>query len=141
MPSGSVVPRRSRVRSFTVAELERMRSTQDNAMQDTCVILTYAPPTDDYGNPDLTDASAYTAGESFECGVEMVSPDEVQASGKVPDIDAHIRMPLDTVISEADRVRVSHRYAENTDDVDYEVAGPVKRGPSGLVVECRKVVK
>ena len=115
-----------------------MRSAQDAAMQDTCRRLAYGATTDAYGNPDVT----YTpAASTVACGVRMVRPEELQASGEVPDIDAEIRMPIATVLDERDRIRVTARYGEDTTDIDYEIEGPMQRGPSGLVVQCRKVVR
>jgi hypothetical protein len=122
-------------------ELVSMRGTQDDAMQDTCVRLVWGPGTDAWGNPDLTKTVYTAAASTVACGVEMVNPDELQASSEVPDIDAHIRMPLATTLDAKDRIRVTHRYGEDTTDVEYEIVGPVKRGPTGLVVECRKVLR
>jgi hypothetical protein len=122
---------------FTAAELSQMRETQDDAMQDTCYVLAYSSTTDGYGNPTAT----YTAGSALICGVEMVRPDEQQASGNVPRVDALIRLPLATALDPRDRIRVSKRYAETVTSVDYELVGPAKRGPSGLVVECVKAVR
>lgn len=130
------------VRPFTPTELDRMQGTQDSAMQDTCYVLAYSSTDDDYGNPVAT----YTAGASLSCGVEPVRPAEVQASNLVPRIDVVLRLPIDTELDPRDRIRVTERYAEGSiwDEpvtaVDYEIVGPAKRGPSGLVVECRQVV-
>ena len=133
----------SLVRHFTPTQLERMQGTQDSAMQDVCYVLAYSATDDDYGNPEAT----YTAGASLNCGVEQVRPAEVQASGLVPRIDVVLRLPIDTALDPRDRIRVAGRYAEGStwDEpvtaVDYEIVGPPKRGPSGLVVECRQVVQ
>lgn len=130
------------VRHFSETELERMQGTQDSAMQDVCTVLAYSSTDDDYGNPEAT----YTAGASMICGVQQVRPAESQASGLVPRIDMVVRLPIDTELDPRDRIRVSGRYVEGSifDEpvtaVDYEIVGPAKRGPSGLVVECRKVV-
>lgn len=131
------------VRHFTATQLARMQGTQDSAMQDTCVVLTYSSTDDDYGNPVAT----YTAGASMICGVREMGPREVQASNLVPQIDVQLRLPIDTELDPRDRIRITGRYAEGSifeealTAVDYEIVGPVKRGPSGLVVECKKVVQ
>jgi len=122
------------MRDFTSAELTRMRSTQDAAMQDTCQVLVYSSAADGYGNPSPT----YTAGDAIACGLELVSPSEKQASGDVPVIDARLRLPIDTTIDERNRIQVTHRYGEELDTAQiFEIEGPVKRGPSGLVLDLR----
>lgn len=115
-----------------------MRATQDSAMQDTCHVLVFSSSGDDWGNPDST----YTPGDALECGVEHVAPSELQESGNVPEIDARIRMPIDTVLDPKDRIRVTYRYGEALGtSQDFEIVGPVTLGPSGLVVECALVVR
>lgn len=106
-------------------------------MQDTCQVLVYSSADDAYNNPSPT----YTPGSAISCGVELVGPDEVQESGEVPVIDARIRLPINTTIDARDRIRVTHRYGEDVTDEDYEIEGPVQRGPSGLVVTCRVVTE
>jgi len=124
------------MRAFTTTELSRMQATQEEAMQDTCRIGAYRSTEDGYNNP----TREYVYGELTECGVEHVQVDEVQGTGAVPAIDARIRLPIATTIDERDRVMVTHRYGvEITDPAIYEIEGPVKCGPSGLVLECREV--
>jgi len=120
------------MRVFSAGELARLRGTQEGAMQDTCVIHAYSSTTDAYGNP----TPAYTPGAALACGLEHVRPDEVQGSGEVAVIDAHLRLPLGTGLDTRDRVEITHRYGEALAASQmFEVVGPVKRGPSGLVVE------
>lgn len=124
------------MRAFTTTELTRMQATQESAMQDTCRIGVYREVEDAYNNPTPT----YPYGAALACGVEHVRVDEVQGTGAVPEIDARIRLPIDTTIDERDRVMVTHRYGvEIADPAVYEIEGPVKRGPSGLVLECKEL--
>ena len=124
------------MRAFTTTELARMQATQEAAMQDTCRIGAYRSTEDAYNNP----AREYVYGEALDCGVEHVKADEVQDTGAVPEIDARIRLPIATTIDARDRVMVTHRYGvELADAPVYEIEGPVKRGPSGLVLECKEV--
>lgn len=124
------------MRPFTSDELDRMQSTQEGAMQGTCNILVYSSMTDDYGNPK----AVYTAGGDVECGLEHVQPKEAQDTGEVPMIDARLRLPIDTEIDERDRIQVTHRFGEELDSPQvFEIAGPVKRGPSGLVLLLKVV--
>lgn len=124
------------MRAFTPTELTRMQTTQDSAMQDTCRIGVYRSVEDGYNNP----TPEYVYSEALACGVEHVRVDEVQGTGAVPELDARIRLPIETVIDERDRVMVTKRYGVAiANPAIYEIEGPVKRGPSGLVLECREV--
>lgn len=124
------------MRHFTATELTRMRSTQDGAMQDTCRIGAYTATDDGYNLPDVT----YVYGVEVICGLELVNPNEEHASGEVPVIDARLRLPIGTAIDEHDRIRVEQRYNEEiTTPQVFEIEGPVKRGPSGLVLDLRLV--
>ena len=124
------------MRTFTAGELVRMRAVQDGAMQDTCRVLAYSSTPDAYNNPEAT----YTPGPEISCGLEMVSPDEVQASGHVPLIDALIRLPIDTILDERDRIQVTKQYGETLDTaLTFEIVGPARRGPSGLYLDLKLV--
>lgn len=121
------------MRHFTETELERMQSTQDSAMQDICVVLAYSEERDGYNNP----SPDYVARPSSTvCGLEYRRPREVQDSGRVPVIEIWLRMPLETVLDSRDRIRVTHRYGvELAPQPVFSVDGPVKRGPSGILVK------
>ena len=124
------------MRHFTSAELTRMRSTQDGAMQDTCRVGSYQATDDAYNLPSVT----YVYGETVTCGLELVTPAEEHASGEVPVINARLRLPIGTSIDERDRIRIEQRYNESlTTPQVFEIQGPVKRGPSGLVLDLRLV--
>lgn len=124
------------MRAFTTTELSRMQATQEAAMQDTCRLGAYRSTEDGYNNP----APEYVYGVLLDCGVEHVQPDEVQDTGLIPALDVRIRLPIDTAVDDRDRVMVTHRYGvEIANPAVYEIVGPVKRGPSGLVLECREV--
>ena len=133
------------MRSFDSAELRRLQSTQERAMQDQAVRLMYQETADSYGNP----APHYQTmgGETFPldfptefadlaCGLEHLNPEEVQDTGEVPRIIARLRLPIDTVIDERDRIQVTHRYGVPLDPAQvFEIVGPARRGPSGLVLD------
>lgn len=124
------------MRAFTDPELARLRATQEAAMQDRCVVQAYSSEPDEYGNPTVT----YTAGDEIACGVEQVSPREVKGTGEVPVIQAKLRLPIGTVIDPRDRIQVMTRYGEAlTTPQEFEIAGPVQQGPSGLVLNLRIV--
>jgi hypothetical protein len=124
------------MQTFSTTELSQMRATQAGAMYDTCKVLAYSAIQDALGNPDVT----WTAGSALACGFEPVKPGEVHGSGDVPVIDGRVRLPIGTSVDEQDRIRMTHRYGEVlASSEDYEVVGPVMRGPSGLVVSVRLV--
>jgi hypothetical protein len=127
------------MRSFTTTELTRMQSSQETAMQDTCQVLAYSSTTDAYNNPVPT----WTPGAAIACGLEHLDPEEVQDTGLVPLIEARVRLPLDTALDALgrDRIRVTHRYgAALVTAQEFEIVGPPRRGPSGLVVDLHTVV-
>ena len=121
---------------FTTTELDRMQSTQESAMMCTCTVGAYSSTPDSYGNP----SPSYAYGTAIACGVQHIGPKEEQASGEVPVINAKLRLPIDTVLDERDRIKVTHRFgaAPSTAQV-FEIEGPPRRGPSGLVVDVRVV--
>jgi head-tail adaptor len=125
------------VRVFTTAELSAMQSTQTGAMQDTCKIQVYSRTLDTYGDPVVT----YTDGAAIVCGVEMTASREGwHAEMTTENIEAVIRLPIGTSLKTTDRILVTHRYAADTTDIAYEIVGSIRRGPSGLQVDVRKVL-
>ncbi len=125
------------MRSFTLAELAALRRTQTSAMMDTCVILSHsAGATDAFGNP----TDIYVAGESVPCGYKPRSTREAQQGNETVLIDAEMRLPVMTVIKATDRVRLLRRYGETLAvPLLFSVVGQPAQGPSGLVVNLRKV--
>jgi hypothetical protein len=125
------------MRVFTPDELSRLQSTQDSAMQDTCVIQVYTRTLDSYGAP----AVAYTDGSAIACGVNMTPARESrQADMNVERIDATVRLPIGTSIKTTDRVKVTYRYGVILSTaLVFEVVGAIRRGPSGLQVDLQAV--
>ena len=124
------------MRDFSAGELERMRDTQEAAMQDTCRVLAYSSIDDTYNYP----VPSYAAGDAMDCGLEMVDPEEIQGEGQVPEIDARIRLPLGTTYGPKDRIEVTHRYGEAlTKSLVFEIVGLARHGPTGLVLDLRLV--
>jgi hypothetical protein len=127
------------MRDFTTDELSRMQTAQQNAMQDTCVILTRtAGAADAYGYP----AETWSAATTTACGIDEHAQDEAMGDGEVVMVDAVIRLPiaLDGTFDGSDRVQVTHRFGVALDAaVTYEIMGNPERGPSGLVLNLQKV--
>ncbi len=123
------------MRVFTADELDRMRSTQEDAMQDTCIVLTPVDRQDDWGNP----VSGWTESEDTPCGYRPMSPREVQASGLVPEIVGQLRLAHDTVITSRCRVRLTKRFGGFLSSAEtFEVTGPIQLGPSGMIVYLKR---
>lgn len=124
---------------FSASTLARMREVQEAHMQDTCHILTYDTTweeTDEYGIP----IDDYLAEVASICGLKLYSPKEIHASGEVPTILGELRLPIDTVIDTRSRVRIVERFGEAlVEPMLFDVGGPARRGPSGLVVFLRAV--
>jgi hypothetical protein len=126
------------VRQFTTGELASLQSVQSGHMQDTCTVLTYtAGSADVYGLP----AETWATGSSYACGFEPVRPDELMDATEAPVIDARLRLPLaaESAVGNTSRIRLTKRYGVTITAQDYDIVGPVKRGPSGLVMELKLV--
>lgn len=126
------------MRVLTPNELTRMQETQNGAMQDTCVILDYNSTADSWNNPT---ENYVMRTSSISCGFEPIKTSETHGSGEVPLFDARLRLPINTTIDAKDRIRITHRYGEAVTNKDYDIVGPVKRGPSGLVLEIKLITE
>ena len=127
--------------SFTADELAYMRETQTDHMLDECVIMVYTPGTSNEFNE--ADSPSYTASDPVFCGLDMSPASEKHgADMAVIEYDAILRIPIPAASSlkETDRVRITARFGENPDTLDYEIVSPIRRGPSGLRVLLRKIV-
>ena len=119
-------------------DLTNMRAVQEGHMHDTCILRQYTIGNDAYGlnNP------YYVALGSYSCGFHAVNPREQQAASFVPGIDARLRLSeslIDT-IDPKDRIELTHRYGEAlTTTLTFEIVGPIKHGPSGLVLDLKLV--
>ena len=124
--------------AFSTDELEAMQATQESAMMDTCIVLEYsAGAADEYGFPD----PAWNGGSSYDCGLDGGERRELLDETQVIEYDAVLRLPIDAEISQVDRIRITHRFGVELDTaVDYEIVSEPRRGPSGLLVELRKVI-
>jgi hypothetical protein len=122
---------------FATAELTRMQATQDAAMQDTCIVMAYSGGAeDDYGMPL---PAVYTAGETLACGLNTNPRREAMTGAQVAMVDARLRVPIDTVLDVRDRLRITHRFGVAITDETYEILGVPRRGPSGLLVDLKRV--
>lgn len=128
--------------AFDSSELALMQAAQEAGMMDTCVVLKYVEgATDAYGMPLRT----WVEGAMTVCGYDGRRHVEQGVPGgtggaQVALTDGRIRLPLETEISIVDRVRVTQRFGVLLETpVDYELSGEPRRGPSGLLVDVRRV--
>ena len=121
------------MRTLTSVELERMQDAQEAAMMDRCDILRLAEGgTDAYGKPLR---SWVPSSEYVECGFGYPRPREGLGLAQVAELDAVLRLPLWVDVTNLDRVRVTHRFGVKlATAATYEATGPIKRGPSGVVL-------
>jgi len=116
-----------------------MQGTQSAHMMDKCVHLVYSSTADDFGNPQAT----YTDGETLICGFGFnASSRELLNSTDVPSSDHQLRLPMPTgtTVSTSDRFRIIERFGVAVADPQvYEVDGPARIGPSGVVVKLNLV--
>jgi hypothetical protein len=123
---------------LTQAELDGMRQTQTDHMNDECKILTYSETRDSFGQLIATYTPAST---STPCGLEMkggiISDD---ASKTIVEYDATLRLSYNVSFSLKDRIEITKRFGEAlSPTLVYSVLSPVALGPSGIVVRLKKV--
>lgn len=105
-------------------------------MMDTCVIYTHSDgATDAYGSPSVT----YSAGSAVACGYKPSSTREVQQGNETVIIDAQLRLAIGTAIGSRDRVQLTKRYGDSITPILFDVTGQPAQGPSGIVVNLRRV--
>lgn len=125
------------MRHFSPGELTQLRATQDGAMMDICELWQPVTTADSFGQPL---AGSYNKTTGVACGFAPGGRERVLPDKTVIASTPTLRLPIDTTIDDHWLVRLTHRHGEALDTpLDFEVAGPVKRGPSGLVVALRAV--
>lgn len=124
------------MRPFSPGELTRLRSTQESAMMDTCKILAYsAGSRSDLGSYP---GPVYTPGAALACGYTPGGR-ELELDDKTLLVtDGALRLPIGTTVAHHDRVQLTHRHGEAlANPLTFEIVGPIKRGPSGLMIDLR----
>lgn len=123
------------MRHFTTTELQRFQSEQVSSLMDTCVVLTYVGVTGDYGYGTPT----YTSGTPIPCGFNGKAR-EVMQDTQVVLTDGSLRLPLETVVTNLDRIALTHRFdVQLVPGELYEILGAPERGPSGMRLNLRIV--
>lgn len=114
---------------------QRLQAQVEQLYVDTCVIQSYVSGSqDDYGFPN----HLYTDGTAIPCSLNDVSGNEVMGRGEVEIADAELRLPPDAIITNADRVKLTHRMRHELSTARvYEVVGIEERGAFGRIVMLR----
>jgi len=115
---------------FIAADLTNMRSTQVSHMMDLCNLGTCTQTADSF--QQLVETFAY--GADVVCGLDMRPGSERHTADKtVINYDATVRLPIASVPTPKDRVKVTKRFGEALGvDLVYNIVGPIQRGPSGV---------
>lgn len=122
---------------FSTDELRAMRATQVSSLMDRCVIEHYCETANAYNEMIPT----YTDEAERWCGLDM-RPGSERHNNKLVSLvyDATLRLAIDAVVDARDRIRITERFGEAvTDELVYEIAGPIQRGASGVRLLLRKV--
>jgi len=123
---------------FTTDDIANMRSCQSLHMMDTAVIQARVQTLDTFGQMVETfpaDSVAVVCGLDMRPGVERHTTE-----GNTITYDATIRLPIGTVITPADRIKITKRFDETLAvPLVYEVMSPIQQGVSGLRYALRRL--
>jgi len=124
--------------SLSAGEISGFRSIFLWHLSDTCQILTAVITYNALNEP----TTGFTTGSAITCGFRYANSSDVRRPDLFPLIvDAVIRLPWDTVVSELDRVKLTKRYgiALTTPEV-YDLVGIPMLGPAGKVANLKEAV-
>lgn len=103
-------------------------TTQQVKMLDECIYQTYSGTANDYGEEIPT----WTNAGTVSCSFEMQSGTENRREDMtVVTWDGIIRLPLSASLDVRDRVRITQHYGELVTPIEYGIAEPGVRLPSG----------
>ena len=127
---------------FSTIELNGMRNTQTSHMMDCCIIYHVTGKTKNARGEFI---KSFDDGTESICGLEMFplrkdygSSDMTYGANLVEaNIDAILRLPLNTVCSVGDEIEIIGRYGEECEPRRYEVDRFLNEGVSG----CRAYLK
>ena len=117
---------------LTASELDWMRDTQQDTMQDLGYIQDYGPTV-----TDGEEIEAWTErSDAVPVGVRMKSSEEIRKPNMTTDrIDGTLRLPLGTQISNRDRVRIVQRYSQDITALVVSVVGSPREYSSMVKVD------
>jgi hypothetical protein len=124
-------------KAFSSAELTAFGVAQTDHYNDTCQVGILSESQDSTGFPVPT----YTYGTAIECGFNPIGGRERESADKtVLRSDAQVRLPIGTVISQKDQVKIITRHGSTLSPSEtYQVSSLPKRGPSGLYMDLVRV--
>ena len=118
-------------------QLSHFRERQALSLMDTCHRLVYSSSQNDY-NETIT---VWTENNTdIPCGLDM-RPGEERNRDKdvVVSYDATIRLALTVALDEKDKIKITKRFGEAIATIEFEIAAPAQRGPSGLRYLLKKI--
>lgn len=122
---------------FSSGELSRMKAAQEGHMMDEVIRMVWSSAKDALN----ADVPAWTAGITLVCGLDMTGGSEQRDGGRIQvRWDARLRLPLGTTLDLRDRFKVKARFGKSVSNgIVYEIVSPPEEGPSGIVLNLRKV--
>lgn len=130
-------------KAFSTTELTGMRSAQADHMMDTCLVREHsdgARSARGLVSSDFTDATPIDCGLELKFGFERYVG-MTDRNVKYIQYNGILRVPIGTVITEKDIVRITHRHGEAiTPALDFEVVSPETRGATASRYLLKKVV-
>lgn len=115
-------------------DFTRMRAAYDATLLDSCKIgILTEDVTGTYKE------KSYLYGSEIMCGYKEYREDESEDGAQAPVIDAIIRLPWSTTVTNQNRIRMTKRYGTAITNVDYSVVGPVIKGLEGVEVKVALV--
>ena len=108
-------------------------------MMDACYVMTYqAAALNRYGKPEP--ARYESSVNTVACGLGYTQSSSTEHRDEVSTMRTAIRLPLDTLVTAKDRVKVIRRFGSALSQVGtYKVLGAIRRGPSGLTMNVALV--
>jgi head-tail adaptor len=120
------------MRQITSVEVSNLQATQESSFMDTCTVDAYSETYDSYG--DIL--KAWIPSSGIACGVQITGGTEtIKGQVVVTNIDAKIRLSINTPITTQDRITILTRNGIAVSGISYNIEN-ISRGVSCLVVQC-----
>jgi len=125
------------MQALSTDELAAMQETAEGSFFDECYPLRRTSEDNDFGEPEDT----WTPEDDpIECGFEPGAPlTRIGSVVAVTEVDAVLRVPIDTDLDLDDRVRISKRHGVAVTAEDFRVFSKPRRGPSALIMDLKRV--
>lgn len=122
---------------FSESELEAITATVEDSMLDLCTIDAYTEEAGELNEPLVT----YVSGRPTACRYRATTGVSRPGSGyELAGIDGVLHLPLDTVITNRDRVTITRRFGQRLTSVHtYDVVGDPSPGIASLEVKLQEM--